>query len=629
MKSNPMHKTLGAKKLLALAIPLLAATQAQAFEFNMGEVEGRFDSQISMGSSWRVESQDESLLTNVDGESSNSDDANKNYQSGDTFSEVFKANHELEFNYQNFGGFIRGKYWYDSALANNSVDYGHSATLDNDGAGGEPVDYNHPNETLDDSDFNDLSKAKGATLLDAYIYGAFDINDMALDIRLGRQVISWGESTFIRGGVNIINPVDAVALTRPGAEIKEGLLPVNMAYANVGLTDNLSAEAFYQLEFQETVIPACGTYFSSNDYVSDGCNTISVADGQTSVARDENGVRKASDTGQYGLAFRYIAEDLGNTEFGLYALNVHSRTPIVNVNRHDVDGAEQSQIAQTGIAQFSALGAPTMAALGFNSVQEYVTALTINAFADNTTYFVEYPEDVQVLGLSFSSNIGSVAVSGELSHTLDQPVQINGPMLVAASLTGQSTSTQLTEQMSEVPLGGDISGADNFDISQIQFTVIKTFDQVLGANQMTLIGEAGYTFINSFEEGDDATKYGRSDIFGTFGENADGSPNPGNVDDGFVTEDSWGYRARLEAKYINVFSGTNITPTLSWSEDVSGYAPQPGGNFNEGQQSIGFSVEATYLESYTANLSYTQYMGGDYSLISDHDYASMSLGMQF
>jgi len=32
---------------------------------------------------------------------------------------------------------------------------------------------------------------------------------------------------------------------------------------------------------------------------------------------------------------------------------------------------------------------------------------------------------------------------------------------------------------------------------------------------------------------------------------------------------------------------------------------------------------------YNAAISYTQYMGGDYSTVSDRDFASISMGVQF
>ena len=34
-------------------------------------------------------------------------------------------------------------------------------------------------------------------------------------------MINWGESTFIQGGINAINPVDVSALRVPGAELRD------------------------------------------------------------------------------------------------------------------------------------------------------------------------------------------------------------------------------------------------------------------------------------------------------------------------------------------------------------------------------------------------------------------------
>src|SRR5690606_11335134 len=171
-------------------------------------------------------------------------------------------------------------------------------------------------------------------------------------VRLGKQVISWGESTFIMNGINAANPADVSAFRRPGAEIKEGLIPVNMFYIGQSLTDNLSMEAFYQIEWNPTVLENCGTFFSQPDVVAPGCddnlavlindealigtlNTLAagVGLGVRSSAYGEGLLvergadRNAQDDGQWGLAFRYMFEPL-DTEFGAYFMNYHSRMPI-------------------------------------------------------------------------------------------------------------------------------------------------------------------------------------------------------------------------------------------------------------------------------------------------------------
>jgi len=677
MKTTTLSKALGRKTTLALAIPLLMAAQAQGFEFSMGDLEGQVDSQISMGSSWRTESAITSLTQNTAGEESNSDDANKNYQAGDAFSQAFTGNHSLKFSYNNFGGVVSGKYWYDSALANNSVSHGHGATLPNDGEGGA-TSYDNAAGKLDDSGFNDLSKAQGAYLMDAFIYGEFELGEMPLDVRLGRQVVSWGESTFIPGALSKINPYDVNALRRPGAEIKDALLPVNMAYANIGLTEDVSAEAFYQLEYEATEIPACGTYFNTNDYASNGCNTLVAADGAVTVARADNGYVEAKDDGQFGVALRF---NVGDTEIGAYAMNVHSRLPMISITKYGVDvtavatamvtpgvtqqvtglvtavvtqqvtagvytnygitdenplesqdALTQATIAGTINAGVAAQADNIEAMVGARidgDIAAYlanpVTGTPVNTavIASDTYYQVSNTEDQQIAGLSFATTIGPVAVSGELTHTKDLPLQINGPMLTYAALTSTSSSADLQADVINTAGGDVIPSFKKHDVSQLQLTGISTFDQVMGASQLLLVGELAYTAIQDLNEGQGATKFGRSDIFGLYNPAA---ADDAARDDGFITSDSWGYRARLSAKYPNAFSGINLTPTLSWKHDVEGYSQY---GFVEGDTTLGFSLAASYQEIYSAEISYTQYSGGDYSVMKDRDFASMSVGMQF
>ena len=46
------------------------------------------------------------------------------------------------------------------------------------------------------------------------------------------------------------------------------LLPVEMLYASVGVTENLTVEAYYQLKWRETEIDPCGTFYSTIDFAA-------------------------------------------------------------------------------------------------------------------------------------------------------------------------------------------------------------------------------------------------------------------------------------------------------------------------------------------------------------------------
>lgn len=600
----------------ALALP------ASAVEFNIGEIEGRFDSQLSIGSSWRVGDPSGDLVSVPNGGNSagsgSYDDGTQSYAAGDAFSTVFKGVHDLELTKDNIGAFVRGKYWYDYAQSEGQVNHGHIPNGYQSGA------------SLDDSDFNDYAKFSGAEILDAYVFGEFEIADKPLDVRLGRQVVNWGESIFIQGGNNIINPIDVSAFRRAGAEIKEGLLPVNLAFASLGVTDNLSVEGFYQLDWEKTVIEGCGTYFSTNDFTAEGCDGIRIyspASGITAndatyfnsrisnffdnqvVERNAEGLREADDDGQFGIALRYYAEELNGTEFGLYYSRYHSRLPIISGVKTPND--------PTTTPLDPTLNAALLGSLVTLQQAQQIHGLT-QAF--NSTYFVEYPEDIDLIGLSFSSSIGDMAWTGEISHKRGVPIQLNGPMLVASMLTlGTAPGNPANSRILNTPFGGEIRGFDEFNITQVQTGLIKNFDQVMGASRLTLVGELGWTHVHGLDEGDDAIKYGRNGIFGF----------DASDDDGFVTQDSFGYIARATLNYPDVFSGVNLKPEVSFKHGLHGYGPQPGAVFNEGEKTLTMSLTADYLNQYQVQLSYTNFFGGDFNPVDDRDFVSLSASVSF
>lgn len=610
--------------LLACLLASGFTAQTQALEFQLGEIEGRFDSNISIGTSIRMDDPNPSLISQPNAGTSmgsgSYDDGTQNFKQGSPFSTVLKGVHDLELRYENLGFFGRGKYWYDYELEKGSRGHGHI-----------PNGYT-PNSRLNDEGFNDFAQFSGVEILDAYFFGGFDLGSMPLDIRVGRQAINWGESTFIQGGINSFNPVDVTAFRRPGAEIKEGLLPFGSAFASLGLTDNLSVEGFYQYEWEPTVVDGCGTYFSSNDFAPQGCDGIRVystmgaglgltTDDQTYfnlangpvagipgsalwavngidpvVRRNIDGRREASDKDQFGLSFRYFAENLNNTEFGVYFARYNSRLPMISgINTSRTPG--------------SVVGAPNAP-----------TQALIAAF--DSEYFIEYPNDIKMTGLSFSTNLGDIAWSGEISHKMDLPIQINGPLLVGAILRqnlGGIENTAADQLVANAGLGGTIRGYGTFDVTQAQTTFIKFFDNVLGASRLTTIGELGWTHVHGLNEDANALKYGRSGIYGY---------EAGDTD-GFVTRNSYGYVLRGTLEYPNAFAGVTLRPELNFRHGVKGNGPEPGAAFREDEKAISLGITADYMNRYRVGASYTSFFGGSFNAEKDRDYLSLNASIAF
>ncbi|WP_417694016.1 DUF1302 domain-containing protein [Pseudomonas sp.] len=609
---------------LPLAVSLASSLAGPAFgvSFNIGEIEGQFDSSLSVGASWSTAKANRDLIgvnNGGKGLSQTSDDGHLNFKRGETFSKIFKGIHDLELKYGDTGVFVRGKYWYDFELKDEHRLY----------------------KDISDSNRKEGAKSSGGQILDAFIYHNYAIGDQPGSVRLGKQVVSWGESTFIQGGINSINPVDVSAFRRPGAEIKEGLIPVNMFYVSQSLTDNLSAEAFYQLEWDQTVVDNCGTFFSQPDVVADGCSdNLRVLNKRSTLPAaalgpaealgvnvNEEGVlvrrgpdRDARDSGQWGVSFKYMFEPL-DTEFGAYFMNYHSRAPI-----------------------FSATGAPQSVFDLAAGLPPAFAALSPLLVAGNSNYFIEYPEDIRLYGLSFSTTLPTgTAWSGELSYRPNAPVQLSTTDILFAGVTplpGLGNASILPGSP-----GQDLHGYNRKEITQFQTTFTHFLDQVMGASRLTLVGEVGVTYVGGLESKSDA-RYGRDPVFGP-GElpngfcnvlngstaagggqtSADVNSNCNN--DGFTTSTSWGYRARAIWEYPDVFAGVNLKPNVAWSHDVKGYSPGPGGNFEEGRKAVSLGLDAEYQNTYNASLAYTNFFGGDFSTVDDRDFLALSVGVTF
>ena len=629
-------------KSLALAVALGTAAPAYAVNFNIGEIEGQFDSSMSIGASWSTTDRDMDLVGLANGGTGytqTGDDGRLNFKKGETFSKIFKGVHDLELRYRDSGAFIRGKYWYDFELKDES----------------------RLHKDISDSNRKEAAQSSGAQILDAFVYHNYAIGDLPGTVRLGKQVVSWGESTFIGNSINSINPLDAAAFRRPGAEIKEGLIPVNMFYISQSLSDRLSMEAFYQLEWDQTIADNCGTFFSGADFAADGCTDYDILSaaqvdgllqnganidalnralallaptgyyptydqlglnvGPEGVRVRRGGDNGASDSGQYGVAFRWLGD---STEYGLYYMNYHSRNPFVSYRNASAGTIEQ-------LATLSQLPGPTNPVTGAPIVSPVTgqplpsgaalaRGLTLPVLLSNGEYFLDYPEDIRLFGASFSTTLPTgTAWSGEISYRPNAPVQLNGTYLTGLLATGIGGSLGANDLDGALAQAGQMHrGYNRKEITQLQTSFTHFFDQVLGADRVTVVGELGYTHVGGLESKSDL-RYGRDSIYGL------NTAEYGNH--GFVTANSWGYRLRALADYNNVFAGVNLTPNISFSHDVDGYGPN--GLFNEGSKAVSVGVDAVYQNMYTASLSYTDFFGGDYNTLVDRDFLAFSVGVNF
>ncbi|MFZ1606460.1 MAG: DUF1302 family protein, partial [Rhodoferax sp.] len=159
-------------------------------------------------------------------------------------------------------------------------------------------------------------------LLDLWVSKGLQVGEQQARVRVGNQVISWGESLFLPGGINSTNAMDIMRLSQPGTQLKEVFLPAPMISVASGLGKGLNAEAYVQTNWNASYFPPTGSYWSMVNGLGKGHDTYGLAED------------KAPDRGQWGAALRYQPEGT-QLNMGFYAMNFHDKTPQFSVNIKD------------------------------------------------------------------------------------------------------------------------------------------------------------------------------------------------------------------------------------------------------------------------------------------------------
>ncbi|HSW11643.1 MAG TPA: DUF1302 family protein [Solimonas sp.] len=458
------------------------------------------------------------------------DDGNLNYGKGDIVQGVAKITQDLNLTWGEFGFFARWLYFYD--FVNNDFTETHPNLITPDNVG----EVGFSNDPIANRYFNaaaglrtygpgarvrkkrsdgEVLKQIGTDLqwLDANFYGRFPIGEKDVTFKIGRQTVNWGESTLlVINSVNQAQPVNANNLYRVGFAVEEVFTPVGSVFLSMEPFENATVEGYYQLEWKPVEAPAPGSYFGFADIgTNNAIDNVNLGFGGTGDDPDRayrgdtpaeqtgyldnpltlvtntsgtvlrNKDNEARDSGQYGIAFKYYAENLGSgTELGFYFMNYHSKLPYVSFYASDASCARREgnpdgidvintfeymnacrdnpvfthgtgldtpsgQLLRDALPLIAGnlLAAGNDTGVTGGSIPEFLAALAGaapvlltggNPNATGTTRSAvpldsvriqfDYPEDIKMFGASFNTTLGDFSIQGEVAYRPDQPLQV-------------------------------------------------------------------------------------------------------------------------------------------------------------------------------------------------------------
>ncbi len=327
---------------------------------NSNGVEIRWDNTLRYSIGFRLGSPDPSLLADR-----NADDGDRNFRSGLMTNRVDLLS-EFDISKGSLGFDVSAAGWFDQVYNrrndNDSPYTANTVSVPNN-------EFTHATRNLEGRD---------AEILNAFVHDTVDIAGMPLSFRIGRHTLLWGESLFFAGNGIAAGqaPVDDIkALSVPTAEAKEVFMPVAQVSASLQPFPGVAIDAYYQFEWRKDRLPGAGSYFSNNDFLDSGGESL-ILDPSDRLLRTKDQTPPLA-TGDFGIAFHYNSDEL---ELGLYALRFNSREP------------------QLKFLPYSAV--PGAA----------------------NTYDLVYAHDIEIYGASFSGYLGDANIAGEISGRRNMPL---------------------------------------------------------------------------------------------------------------------------------------------------------------------------------------------------------------
>jgi len=574
------------RSLIATALAALFASPALAFEIPEinPDLEMRWDNTFRYNLGGRAQKQNPAILGAV-----NNDDGDRNFSNGSIVTNRLDILSEFDVVWKkNYGARVSAALWYDNAYS--SLDNTNNATA-NTLVNGLPVAGMLSPYT------KRYAQGPSGEWLDAFTFANFDVAGIPVNIKAGQHTVYWGDSLLLGGAIHGVsyaqNSLDIwKALATPGAEAKELFRPKGGLTIQAQPTKDLSIAGQWFYNWQAVRYPESGAYLTVNDALNFGGDSFvlganpfaAVFPGSPAFLRAWNtqavaASRYSASLGDWGLSARWSPEWLDGT-LGFYYRNATDILP-----------------QTVAIPGFAALPAATCTAIG--GIVVTPNACIINPKATNVAdltqkgkvgeYRFAYGNNIHIMGVTLSKNIGGVSVGAELSYRQNMPLLSDAVSAVPTPLVnpaaGQISINNIPTNGTPGALGDTYHGIVN-----ALYTAPKTpvFDTASLLAELTWMHWARVTQNAAVFKGRES--YTAID-----------KPSRDYVGLAFNFTPTW----------YQVLPGMDLLAPISYSRGLNGNAAVfLGGNEAGGNYSVGLAADL--YSKYRVDLKYTGYFG-DYT----------------
>jgi hypothetical protein len=547
----------------------------------------------------------------------NFDDGDRNFKAGSLVNNRASLLGEMNITWQNYGWVVSANGFYDNVY-------------------NQPNDNNSPDSTNHYGVWNNFTDGtrhydgRRGRWLENYIYGDWKLPlDMNLDLRVGKQLATWGESLFFGGIASAQAPNDAAKAFVPGAEVKDILLPVYQVAAQLQATEKLTLLAQYKLQYKATELFPVGDFYSTQDElgpggqfaygsinplylhscplkdnagaVSDPCATLynnaalkpiidqldAYYNTPPYILAPRGPDITPSDFGSYGLGAKYQVTT--ETSVGLYYLRYNDTNP--------------AAVQTYGYSQFVPGGCLYPFPLPPGTPCKVSGDTSLIGQKTPINYQAKYYTGIHMIGSSFSTTLGGFNVAGELNYRYNQDMPIQ--TLNAGVLTPYYTTGKLGQAL----LSAIYAGGPTFLWDDNNIVAEAGYTRVLGVDAVPYVPGSGLVVLQNG------------------GGSCNGQMNcSGN--ELFFSKNTWGLEVLSTPTLHNVISGWDLAMPIEFLAIMKGN-PEVAGLFGpalgEGDQRLSFGANMTRLGNLEVGLAYNVFLGSQNTYIHDSFFAEHPL----